>query len=258
MGRILLCNLVLGALDIAYSRSPKRDRPRRFRVCYDGLLEEKLRKLKLRSVLKQYVSSPIVQDIISQQDDLKDLISETEKESIGKILDGRYKIIDVLGSGGFGQTFIAQDLRAPGQPRCVVKQLQPVSNNPQVFHLSRRLFNKEAETLERLNHKQIPQLLAYFEEAQEFYLVQELIEGHSLRYELLPKPSSELKVLLIVKELLEILDFIHEWGVIHRDIKPSNIIRRHSDQRLVLIDFGAVKEIQAQHQGKTCPKRKLS
>ncbi|MEM9213471.1 MAG: serine/threonine-protein kinase [Cyanobacteria bacterium P01_F01_bin.150] len=210
-----------------------------------GLLQEKLRKLKLRSALKQYVSSPIVQDIINQQDDLHDLISEEEKETIGKILDGRYKIIEILASGGFGQTFIAQDLRRPGQPRCVVKQLRPVSNDPRVFHLSRRLFNKEAETLERLNHNQIPQLLAYFEEAQGFYLVQELVEGHPLRYELLPKPSSELNVILILKELLEILVFIHDMRVIHRDIKPSNIIRRHSDQRLVLIDFGAVKEIQA-------------
>ena len=214
-----------------------------------GLVQEKLRKLKLRNALKQYVSSPIVQDIISQQDDLQDLISEKEKETIGKVLDGRYSIVEVLGSGGFGQTFIAQDLRRPGQPRCVVKQLRPVSNDPQVFLLSRRLFNKEAETLERLNHKQIPQLLAYFEEAQDFYLVQELIEGHPLRYELLPKPSSELKVILMLKELLEILEFIHDRGVIHRDIKPTNIIRRHSDQRLVLIDFGAVKEMQVSAPG---------
>lgn len=220
-----------------------------------GLTQEKLRKLKLRQALKQYVSSPIVQDIISQQDDLQDLISEKEKETIGKVLDGRYKIAEVLGSGGFGQTFIAQDLRRPGHPRCVVKQLRPVSNDPQVFHLSRRLFTKEAETLERLNHNQIPKLLAYFEEAQEFYLVQELIAGHPLRYELLPKPSSELKVILILKELLGILDFIHECGVIHRDIKPTNIIRRHSDQHLVLIDFGAVKELQMPAPGEETPEQ---
>ena len=213
-----------------------------------GLVREKLLKMKLRGALKQYASSPVVQDIISQQGDLQDLISETEKEAIGKTLDGRYEITEVLGSGGFGQTFIAEDLRRPGRPRCVVKQLRPVSNDPQVFHLSRRLFTREAETLEKLGrHSQIPQLLAYFEEASEFYLVQELIDGHSLRAELRPKQRcSERKVVVLLKDLLEILHFIHRYGVIHRDIKPSNIIRRRSDQKLVLIDFGAVKEIQTQ------------
>ncbi|NET51112.1 MAG: CHASE2 domain-containing protein [Merismopedia sp. SIO2A8] len=95
-------------------------------------------KIKLRGALKRYVSSPIVQDIINQQDDLQDLISEKEKESIGKRLDGRYEITSLLGAGGFGQTFVARDLHRPGSPQCVVKQLHPVTNDPQVFELSRR------------------------------------------------------------------------------------------------------------------------
>ncbi|MEB3231438.1 MAG: serine/threonine-protein kinase [Leptolyngbyaceae bacterium] len=204
-------------------------------------------KLKLRGLLRRYVSSPIVQDIISRQDDLQDLIAEEERATLGKKLQGRYEIVKILGSGGFGQTFTARDLSRPGQPICVVKQLQPVTNDPKVFQLSQRLFQREAETLERLGsqHKQIPQLLAYFEEAQEFYLVQELIEGRPLNHELrIRQPFSNRDLIILLKELLEILGFIHSCGVIHRDIKPSNVIRRHSDQKLVLIDFGAVKEIQ--------------
>ncbi|NET09049.1 MAG: CHASE2 domain-containing protein, partial [Symploca sp. SIO2B6] len=209
-------------------------------------------KIKLRGALKRYVSSPIVQDIINQQDDLQDLISEKEKESIGKRLDGRYEITSLLGAGGFGQTFVARDLHRPGSPQCVVKQLHPVTNDPQVFELSRRLFRREANTLERLGngHKQIPQLLAYFEEANEFYLVQELIEGRSLSTELrINHPYSDVMVMLLLKELLEILTYIHDCGVIHRDIKPSNVIRRASDKKLVLIDFGAVKEMQSPVEG---------
>ncbi len=210
-----------------------------------GLAKENLRKLSLRKALKQYAGSPIIQAVISQQDDLQDLLQEREREVLGKQLGGRYKVLRVLGAGGFGATYIAGDAQRPGMPRCVVKQLRPASNDVRLFKLARRLFQREAETLERLGkHDQIPQLLAYFEEEQEFYLVQEFIEGHSLGQELpLGKRLSESSVVNILQDLLQILQFIHSCGVIHRDIKPSNVVRRHLDNRLVLIDFGAVKEL---------------
>jgi serine/threonine protein kinase len=109
------------------------------------------------------------------------------------------------------------------------------------------LFNTEAESLEKLGrHDQIPQLLAYFQEDKEFYLVQEFIEGHSLRDELSGKRLPESQVVALLKDISGILDFIHSYGVIHRDITPSNIIRRQWDGRLVLIDFGAVKQLHTQ------------
>ncbi len=93
-------------------------------------------------------------------------------------------------------------------------------------------------------HDQIPQLLAYFEEDQEFYLVQEFVPGYPLSRELtLGKQMPEAQVVAMLRDLLHTLEFVHGQGVIHRDIKPSNIIRRQSDAKLVLIDFGAVKEI---------------
>jgi len=166
---------------------------------------------------------------------------------IGKLLDHRYQIIRVLATGGFGQTYIAEDTRRPGNPICVVKHLKP-GTDPRVFATAKRLFNSEAETLEKLgNHDQIPRLLAYFDENQEFYLVQEYIEGHTIAEELLPgKRWSESQVIQLLQEILCILEFVHQQGVIHRDIKPDNIIRRTSDNKLVLVDFGAVKQLRTQ------------
>lgn len=167
---------------------------------------------------------------------------------IGTLLDQRYQVVQVLGQGGFGHTYIAQDTRRPGNPTCVVKHLKPATSNPEFLQTARRLFNSEAETLEKLgNHDQIPRLLAYFEENQEFYLVQEFIDGHTLSVELPPGQRwSETQAMQLLAEVLPILEFVHGNGVIHRDIKPDNLIRRSSDNKLVLVDFGAVKQVQMQ------------
>ncbi|KAF3885481.1 MULTISPECIES: serine/threonine protein kinase [Nostocales] len=164
---------------------------------------------------------------------------------IGKLLDHRYQVIKVLATGGFGETYIAKDTKRPGNPVCVVKHLKPASSDSKVFDTARRLFHSEAETLEKLgNHNQIPRLLAYFDENQEFYLVQEFVEGHPLSDELQPNRRwSESQVIAMLQEVLGILKFVHGQGVIHRDIKPDNIIRRSSDGKLVLVDFGAVKQL---------------
>jgi serine/threonine-protein kinase len=166
---------------------------------------------------------------------------------IGKLLDHRYQVIRVLATGGFGQTYIAQDTRRPGNPICVVKHLKPANSDPNIFVTAKRLFNSEAETLEKLsNNDQIPRLLAYFDENQEFFLVQEFIDGHTLSEELIPgQPWSEVQVMQMLLEILIILEFVHQEGVIHRDIKPDNIIRREADCKLVLVDFGAVKQLRS-------------
>ncbi|OLP17796.1 hypothetical protein BST81_12050 [Leptolyngbya sp. 'hensonii'] len=164
------------------------------------------------------------------------------------ILSGRYKILRPLGSGGFGQTFLAEDLHLPGNFHCVVKQLKPQMSNPGALEVARTLFDREALVLHRLgDYDLIPRLYAHFEENQEFYLVQEFIEGEDLSRELLPgKQFSQPQVMELLQGILEILDYVHQQDVIHRDIKPSNLIRRKRDSKVVMIDFGAVKQISAQ------------
>jgi serine/threonine protein kinase len=167
---------------------------------------------------------------------------------IGQLLAGRYRVLQVLGAGGFGQTYITEDLHLPGQPKCVLKHLKPATDNSEVLAIARKLFQKEAETLQELgNHDRIPRLLAYFEERQEFYLVQEFVPGHTLSYELLSGQTwSAAAVQRLLGEILEILQFVHGQGVIHRDVKPDNIMRRDHDGKLVLIDFGAIKQVRNQ------------
>lgn len=163
-------------------------------------------------------------------------------------LGGRYQITKQLGSGGFSQTFLALDLHLPGHPPCVVKQLKSQTSDIDSLQMARRFFEIESQALYRLGvHDQIPRLFAHFEENNEFYLVQELIEGKTLNKELLKgKPWPEPQVVALLRDILQVLVFVHQEQVIHRDIKPSNLIHRYKDSKLVLIDFGAVKEVTTQ------------
>ncbi|MBE9118586.1 serine/threonine protein kinase [Lusitaniella coriacea LEGE 07157] len=161
------------------------------------------------------------------------------------LLNNRYQVLQTLGSGGFGKTFIAEDTHMPSGRWCVVKQLHPISNDPQTYQLIKERFQREAAILEDLGSQsdRIPTLYAYCEENNEFYLVQELIEGKTLAATLQQKGMlSESQVENFLANFLPILDYIHNKQIIHRDIKPDNIIIRQSDNKPVLIDFGAVKE----------------
>lgn len=163
---------------------------------------------------------------------------------LGKLLEGRYHVVQVLSSGGFCQTYLAEDTHTTGHPTCVVKHLKPASNSPNSLQTLRWLFTGEAQALKKLgSHDQIPQLLDHFEENQEFYLVQEFVQGHTVSAELQPgRRWTETQVFQFLQEVLDILQFIHSQGLIHRDIKPNNLLRRQRDRRFVLIDFGSVKQ----------------
>jgi eukaryotic-like serine/threonine-protein kinase len=171
----------------------------------------------------------------------------TEQENqlpVGYFLRERYKIIKYIGKGSFGVTYLAEDIDLPFNHRCIVKCLKPESHK--VKEIATRLFQDESKHLYKLGkHDQIPCLYARFEENSQFYLVQEYIDGDKFSDEIsLDRPYwNEEKTIEFFKEILEILAFVHEEKIIHRDIKPDNIIRRKNDGKLVLIDFGAVKEI---------------
>jgi tetratricopeptide (TPR) repeat protein len=146
---------------------------------------------------------------------------------------------------------VAQDQLLPDHPECVVKKFSPPPNSPpRAMELAKQFFEKEAKVLYQLyrslNHDRIPQILAYFEENQQFYLVENLIRGVDLEKELRQGCLDESQVIALLQDVLETLAFLHQHHVIHLDIKPANLIRRQSDQRVVLIDFGAVKELGSQ------------
>ncbi|MFM7362964.1 MAG: CHASE2 domain-containing protein [Cuspidothrix sp.] len=232
-----------------------------------GLVLAGVGVLAYSSYFSQQEQEKILQRVQEQKDLIAQLQAYTSQSSsiqtqpevhtsgqelaLNTLLNKRYNITKKLGSGGFGTTYLAQDIQRPGKPVCVVKQMRSTNQSPEYISVLRRLFHNEAYILETLGkHPQIPYLLAFFEENQEFYLVQEFIEGHSLSDELKPAvPLAKPEVINILKEVLQVLVFVHSYGVIHRDIKPDNLIRRKTDGHIVLIDFGAVKQIQPQMQG---------
>ncbi|MBE9010717.1 serine/threonine protein kinase [Pseudanabaenaceae cyanobacterium LEGE 13415] len=154
----------------------------------------------------------------------------------------RYRILQPLGQGGFGKTFLAVDEDRLGT-RCVIKQFSPQLKGTKALDKAIQLFEQEAIRLDELGeHPHIPTLLAYFEQEQRLYLVQQFIEGSTLAQEITQTgPFNEQKIREVLVRLLPILKFVHDRHVIHRDITPANIIRRKLDGRLVLIDFGIAK-----------------
>ncbi len=165
----------------------------------------------------------------------------------GQIVGGYYQIIERIGRGSFGETYLAKNLQQFGN-HCVVKHLQPIERSQEIFEIAKNLFDKEARILLEIGdaHDQIPSLIAYFPENENFYLVQEFIEGHELSQEIVEgQPWSESEVIKLLEEILVPLAFLHHrtHPIIHRDLKPSNLMRRATDNKIVLIDFGAIKEL---------------
>ncbi|MEH2152249.1 tetratricopeptide repeat protein [Nostoc sp.] len=160
------------------------------------------------------------------------------------LLDGHYRILKILNDGEKGKTYLVEDVNLPDS-QFIVKQLRPPSSNPQTLTILHRLFASKAATLEKLGqkHDKIQKIIAYFEEDEEFYIVQEFISGNPFSDEIIPEEAlKEDQVITFLSEILETLVVVHSYGVIHRDIKPANIIRRESDKKLVLINLGTVNE----------------
>jgi WD40 repeat protein len=159
------------------------------------------------------------------------------------VLRNRYRPIKTLGGGGFGKTYLAEDIDKLNE-HCVIKQFAPQVQGTGALNKATELFEQEAKRLQQLGkHPQIPTLLAYFNEDNRLYLVQEFIEGQNLFKELQNQGNfTEQKIRELLLDLLDILQTVHQQQVIHRDVKPENIIR-DSNGKLVLIDFGASKQL---------------
>lgn len=170
------------------------------------------------------------------------------------LIKDQYQIIKPLEEGGFGITYLAEDTHRPSRRRCVIKQLKPVTQDPQVYQIVQDRFRQEAACLEKLGdaNPQIPELYSYFQDGGYFYLAQEWVNGHTLAQ--WQQPVNASVIMEVLQQTLPVLEYIHSQGIIHRDLKPDNIIWRHRDGKPVLIDFGAVKEVmgtQINSQGQT-------
>ncbi|BAG05403.1 bifunctional serine/threonine-protein kinase/formylglycine-generating enzyme family protein [Microcystis aeruginosa] len=153
----------------------------------------------------------------------------------------RYLIVGVLGEGAFGRTYKAEDLNFNRKPRVIKKFIAQMQGA--ALEKSKELFQREAEKLDELRHEQIPSVYDYFSEGNSLYLVEGFIEGETLFQEYQREGKfSEQKIQEILRDLLPVLAYLHSKGLIHRDIKPDNLMRRRSDGKLMLIDFGGIKE----------------
>ena len=159
------------------------------------------------------------------------------------LLKERYRAVKIIGQGGFGTTFLALDEDKPSHPPCVIKRFLAQKTTTSHGIKAAKLFAQEAVQLEKLGkHDQIPELLAYFQQNNQHYLVQEFIDGENLSFELAEEGTfKETQTRQLLNSLLPVLQFVHCHQVIHRDIKPTNIIRRRQDGQLVMVDFGAAK-----------------
>ncbi len=164
--------------------------------------------------------------------------------NFGQFLRNRYRVLRLLGEGGFSRTYATEDADRLNAP-CVIKQFFPQVQGTIQRNKAAEFFKEEAFRLYELgeNHTQIPRLLAYFEQGSSLYLVQEFIEGKTLLQEVQKQAFTEEQIYQLLTDLLPVLQFVHAAKVIHRDIKPENIIRRDSDGKPVLIDFGGAKQV---------------
>lgn len=165
----------------------------------------------------------------------------------GTVLQSRYQIVQLLGQGGFGRTYLAED-QGRFNERCAVKEFLPPQGEDHFSSKATELFQREAAILYQIQHPQIPQFRATFEVDRRLFLVQDYVEGPSYRDLLNQRRSqnatfSEAEVRQFLQQMLPVLAHIHAKGIIHRDISPDNILLRNRDRLPVLIDFGVVKEV---------------
>lgn len=167
--------------------------------------------------------------------------------SIGTLLQNHYRVVQLLGQGGFGRTYLAED-QGRFNERCAIKEFVPIQGEDKFSDKATQLFQREASVLYQISHPQIPQFRATFEEEERLFLVQDYVAGPTYHEVLKQRKDqgrtfSETEVRQFLQQMLPVLAHIHAKGIIHRDVSPDNIILRQQDGLPVLIDFGVVKEV---------------
>jgi serine/threonine protein kinase len=168
----------------------------------------------------------------------------------GNVLEDRYRIVQQIGQGGFGRTYLCENLTRFNEP-CVLKEFAPQVQGTYALDKAKTLFEREASVLHNLTHPQIPRFRELFElktGSRGLFLVQDYVAGQTYRYLLAARQNqhhlfTEDEIRKLLTDTLPVLEYIHSLGVIHRDIAPDNLMLRSSDNLPVLIDFGGVKQI---------------
>ncbi|MCY7393941.1 MAG: protein kinase, partial [Leptolyngbyaceae cyanobacterium CAN_BIN12] len=180
-------------------------------------------------------------------------VPASPKPMAGDLLSWRYKVLNELGQGGFGRTYLAQDSNRFNEP-CVLKEFAPQVEGEAALQKAEELFAREAGTLYQLQHPQIPRFRELFraewQGRDRLFLVQDYVEGQTYQELLHTRQQqgqsfSEAEITDLLLQLLPVLDYIHTACVIHRDISPDNLILRQTDCLPVLIDYGGVKQVAA-------------
>jgi serine/threonine protein kinase len=164
----------------------------------------------------------------------------------GSTLRDRYTVRNILGQGGMGRTYMAEDMERFNEI-CVLKEFIPFSSTPESVKKAKELFQREASILYQIKHPQVPEFRATFEASGRLFLVQDYVEGQTFRDILIERLKSkstfsEAEVVELMFQVLPILTYLHQRRIIHRDISPENLMLRAGDRLPVLIDFGVVKE----------------
>lgn len=174
----------------------------------------------------------------------------------GTVLQSRYRVTTILGQGGFGRTYLAEDIGRFNE-LCAIKELILSQSDTYFLEKSKELFQREAAILYQIQHPQIPQFRATFEQDRRLFLVQDYVVGKTYKTLLDERLTagetfSEAEILQLLRQMLPVLAHIHSKGIVHRDISPDNIILRN-DNKPVLIDFGVVKELATRFQSANHP-----
>lgn len=173
----------------------------------------------------------------------------------GQLLGWRYQVMQELGHGGFGRTYLAADTHRFNE-LCVLKEFAPQMQGSQALEKAQELFSREAGILYQLQHPQIPRFRELFRaEVQgqgKLFLVQDYVAGQTYqallqtRFLQQGQGFTEADVTQLLCQLLPVLSYIHGLGVVHRDISPDNLMQRDADGLPILIDFGGVKQVAAE------------
>ncbi|OLP17662.1 hypothetical protein BST81_15190 [Leptolyngbya sp. 'hensonii'] len=169
--------------------------------------------------------------------------------TLGMVLGDRYRILQELGRGGFGRTYLAEDINRFNE-KCVLKQFAPQVHGEEALRKAQELFSREAGVLYKLQHPQIPRFRELFQSSDRLFLVQDYVAGPTYRNLLMTRKGQgqhfhETEITQLLVQILPVLQYIHTLGVVHRDIAPDNLICREGDRQPILIDFGGVKQVAA-------------